>query len=179
MPLHGGVPEDDAARRRKAGVPEDVVFKTKPEIALEMIRAASEQGLPGTLAIFDAGYGHDGKLRAGVTELGKAYVAGIQPQTLVWKPGERRGLAPKKGRRDAPDTISVKDLALGLRAKSWRTITWREGTNDWLSSRFARVRVHVASSHEQPNKHAQRMAVDRVARRRGGPDQILALDLAA
>ena len=143
---------DDAARRRKAGVPEDVVFKTKPEIALEMIRAASEQGLPGTLAIFDAGYGHDGKLRAGVTELGKAYVAGIQPQTLVWKPGERRGLAPRKGRRDAPDTISVKDLALGLRAKSWRTITWREGTNDWLSSRFARVRVHVASSHERPNK---------------------------
>jgi SRSO17 transposase len=143
---------DDAARRRKAGVPEDVGFKTKPEIALEMIRAASEQGLPGSLVIFDAGYGNDGKLRAAVTELGKAYVAGIQPQTLVWKPGERRGLAPKRGRRDAPDTISVKDLALGLRAKSWRTITWREGTNDWLSSRFARVRVHVASCHERPNK---------------------------
>jgi len=143
---------DDAARRRKAGVPEDVIFKTKPEIALEMIRSASEQGLPGSLVIFDAGYGHDGKLRAGVTELGKAYVAGIQPQTLVWKPGARRGVAPKKGRRDAPDTISVRDLALGLRAKSWRTIKWREGTNDWLSSCFARVRVHVASSHERPDK---------------------------
>jgi SRSO17 transposase len=133
-------------------VPEDVIFKTKPEIALEMIRSASEQGLPGSLVIFDAGYGNDGKLRAGVTELGKAYVAGIQPQTLVWKPGARRGVAPKKGRRDAPDTISVRDLALGLRAKSWRTITWREGTNDWLSSCFARVRVHVASSHERPDK---------------------------
>jgi SRSO17 transposase len=143
---------DDEARRRKAGVPEDIVFKTKPEIALEMIRAAHEQGLPGTMALFDAGYGNDGKLRAGVTALGKAYVAGIQPQTLVRKPGERRCLAAKKARRDAPDTISVKDLALGLRAKSWRTIKWREGTNDWLSSRFARLRVHVASCHEQPNK---------------------------
>ena len=143
---------DDEARRRKAGVPEDIVFKTKPEIALEMIRAACKQGLPGSLAIFDAGYGNDGKLRAGLTELGKAYVAGIQPQTLVWKPGERRGHAPKKGRRDAPDTVSAKDLALGLRAKSWRTIKWREGTNDELSSRFARLRVHVASDHERPHK---------------------------
>jgi hypothetical protein len=73
-------------------------------------------------------------------------VAGIQPQILVWKPGGRPGPAPKKGRHDAPNTTSVKDLALGLSAKAWRAIAWREGANDWLSSRFARVRVHVASS---------------------------------
>src|SRR5215468_368086 len=66
-----------------------------------------------------------------------------------------RGRAPKKGRRDAPNTTSVKDLALGLRAKAWRTIKWREGTNEWLSSRFARVRVHVASSHERHGKPAK------------------------
>ena len=146
---------EDADRRDKAGVPEDVVFKTKPEIALEQIRWACESGLPGNMALLDAGYGHDSKLRAGITELGKRYVGGIQPQTLVWKPGVRRGRAPKKGRRDAPNTISVKNLALGLRAKAWRTIKWREGTNEWLSSRFARVRVHVASSHERPGKQAR------------------------
>jgi hypothetical protein len=65
-------------------------------------------------------------MRAGIAELGKRYVAGIQPQTLVWKPGKRPGPAPKKGHRDAPDTISVKDLALGLRARAWRTIQWRQ-----------------------------------------------------
>jgi SRSO17 transposase len=70
---------------------------------------------------------------------------------LVWKPGTRPGRAPKKGRRDARHTTSVKDLALGLRAKAWRTIKWREGTNEWLSSRFARVRVSVASG-EKPAK---------------------------
>jgi len=79
-------------------------------------------------------------------------VAGIQPQTLVWKPGKRPGRAPKKGHRDAPGTISVKDLALGLRNSAWRTIQWREGSNEWLSSRFARMRVHVASSHERAGK---------------------------
>jgi SRSO17 transposase len=143
---------EDAARRAKAHVPADIVFQTKPEIALDQIRWACTSGLPGDLVVVDAGYGHDSKLRAGITELGKRYVAGIQPQTLVWKPGTRPGRAPKKGRRDAPDTISVKNLARGLRAKAWRTIKWREGTNEWLSSRFARVRVSVASSHPRPGK---------------------------
>jgi SRSO17 transposase len=143
---------EDDDRRAKAGVPEEIAFKTKPQIALEQIRWACEVGLPGDMALVDAGYGNDSKLRAGITELGKRYVAGIQPQMLVWKPGKRPGRAPKKGHRDAPDTISVKDLALGLRARAWRTIQWREGSNEWLSSRFARVRVHVASGHERPGE---------------------------
>ena len=46
-------------------------------------------------------------------------------------------------------------VARGLRAKAWRTIAWREGTNAELSSRFARVRVHVASRHERPIKPAK------------------------
>jgi SRSO17 transposase len=146
---------EDDVRRRKAGVPEEITFKTKPEIALEQIRWACEIGLPGNMALLDAGYGHDSKLRTGITELGKRYVAGIQPQILVWKPGTRPGRAPKTGRRDAPHTTSVKDLALGLRSKAWRTIKWREGTNEWLSSRFACVRVHVASSHHRPGKPAK------------------------
>src|ERR1700756_4276538 len=74
---------EDDARRRKAKVPEDIAFKTKPEIALDQIRWAHEIGLPGKMALLDAGYGNDSKLRAGITELGRAYVAGIQSQTLV------------------------------------------------------------------------------------------------
>jgi len=143
---------EDDERRRKAGVPEDVTFKTKPEIALEQLHWAHKTGLPGNRVLLDAGYGNDSKLRAGITELGRTYVAGILPQTLVWKPGVRPGRGPKKGRRDAPETISVKDLALGLGARKWRTVKWREGTNEWLSSRFARVLVHVASSHQRPKK---------------------------
>ena len=146
---------EDDARRRKAKVPEDIIFKTKPEIALDLVRWAHETGLPGKMALMDAAYGNDSRLRAGITELGMAYVAGIQAQTLVWKPGVRPGRSPKKGRRDAPNTISVKELALSLKPKAWRTIEWREGTNEVLSSRFARVRVHVASSHVRSGKQAK------------------------
>jgi SRSO17 transposase len=145
----------DDERRSKAGVPKEIVFKTKLEIALDHIQWACETGLPGDMVLLDAGYGHDSKLRAGITAVGKTYVAGIQSQTLVWAPGKRPGGAPKKGRRDAPNAISVKEVALRLRAKAWRTIKWREGTNEWLSSRFARVQVHVASSHEVIDKPAK------------------------
>jgi SRSO17 transposase len=145
---------EDAARRSKAGVPEEIDFKTKPEIALEHIRWACEEGLPGEMVLVDAGYGHDSKLRAGITELGKVYAAGIQPQILVCPPGKRPG-APNKGHRRAPDAISAKQVALGLPAKAWRTIEWREGTNEPLSSRFARVRVRVASIREPSERPAK------------------------
>src|ERR1700724_3427475 len=66
---------EDDARRSKVGVPEEINFKTKPEIALEHIRWAYEAGLPGEMVLIEAGYGHDSKLRAGITELGKVYAA--------------------------------------------------------------------------------------------------------
>jgi SRSO17 transposase len=146
---------DDAARRKKAGVPEEITFKTKPEIALEQIRAACAVGLPRAPALMDAGYGAHSELRAAVTALGLPYVAGILSNTTVWAPGTGplppkawtpgRGRPTKRLRRDkANRPIKVKDLAFSLPAKAWRTITWREGTNGPLKSRFARLRVRIA-----------------------------------
>jgi SRSO17 transposase len=140
----------DAARRRKAGVPAWVRFKTKQEIALEQIRWACEAGLPRGIALMDADYGRNAKLRRGITEQGLTYVAGIQSTPLVWRPGTgpKPGRArPKWGRRGNPDLISVKEVAVGLPKQAWQTIQWREGTADWLSSRFARLRVRVADAN--------------------------------
>jgi len=151
------VPEEwaeDKARRRKAGVPKDIVFKTKPEIALEQIEAACKAGLPRGIVLMDAGYGSNTDLRTSVSALALTYVAGIQPTTTVWRPGTRpkppkrysgKGRPPKLIRRDSKHRpISVKQLALELSKSAWRTVKWREGSNDLLSSRFARVRVRVA-----------------------------------
>lgn len=144
------LPQDwtkDRARRKKAGVPKEIKFKTKPELALEQIRWACEAGLPRGVALMDAAYGRDSRLRAGVTELGVTYVAGILPDTLMWRPGTgpRRMDKPlnNTGRRDEPDLVSAKEVALGLPKRAWCTVTWREGSADRLSSRFARVRVRV------------------------------------
>src|SRR5258708_34755616 len=93
----------DAARRKKAGVPRDISFKTKPEIALDQIGWACEAGLPRGVALMDAAYGVDSRLRTGMTALGVTYVVGIQPKILLWPPGTgpRRTGKPrtKTGRR--------------------------------------------------------------------------------
>ena len=80
----------DRARRKKAGVPEEIHFKTKPEIALEQIRWACETGLPRGVVLMDAAYGSDTRLRAGMTDLGVPYVVGIVPNILCGRPAAAR-----------------------------------------------------------------------------------------
>ena len=155
------LPEDwaeDDERRRKAGVPEAVRFQTKHEIALEQLRWACAQNLPRGVALMDAGYGHNAKMRMEVTSLGLTYVAGIQSNTLAWPPGtgprprnKRTDKPNRLGRHTEPELLSVKDIALGLSKRAWRTVKWREGSNDWLTSRFARVRVRVGHRHVAPH----------------------------
>src|SRR5579863_98828 len=144
----------DRERRRKAGIPKDIVFKTKPQIALDQIREACEAGLPRGVVLMDAGYGANTELRTDIAALGLSYVAGILPNTTVWAPGmaplrpkrwSGRGRPARLIRRDRNhQPISVKELALSLPAKAWRTIAWREGSAEKLTSRFARLRVRVA-----------------------------------
>jgi SRSO17 transposase len=154
----------DHARRKKAGVPEEVTFKTKPEIALDQIRAALDAGVPPGVVLMDAGYGADTSLRSAITALGLDYVAGIQPHTSVWthrnppppvRPWSGRGRPTRRMVRDADhQPQSAEDVALALPAESWQTISWREGSADVLSSRFARVRVRAA--HRDYNRPAPR-----------------------
>lgn len=145
----------DAARRKKVKVPEEIGFRTKSEIALDQIRAACAAGLPRGTVLMDAGYGANGDLRHAIAGLGLCYVAGILSKTTVWAPGTAplpakpsasgRGQPARRLRRD--DThkpVSVKELAFSLGAGDWQMITWREGTNEPLTSRFARLRIRIA-----------------------------------
>ncbi len=145
----------DAARRAKAGVPAELGFQTKIEIACDQIRAGWAAGLPPAPVLMDAGYGAHSELRTAVTALGLPYVAGILSTTTVWEPGSGplppkpyvrgRGRPTKRLRRDAAHRpVKVKDLAFGLPAKAWRCITWRAGSNAPLRSRFARLRIRSA-----------------------------------
>src|SRR5262249_40532537 len=77
----------DRKRRRKVGVPDEISFKTKPEIALAQIRWACEAALPRGAVLMDAGYGVDTDQRTSITALGLNYVAGIQSHTTVWALG--------------------------------------------------------------------------------------------
>ncbi len=145
---------NDRARRREAGVPDEIAFDIKPAIALKQIRAAVAVDIPRAPVLADAAYGTDTKFREGITELELLYVVGIQSTVTVWKPGE--GPLPKpvwKGTGRPPKLlprsqkhppVSVQELALALPASAWKKLTWRQGVKRGLSSRFAAVRVRPA-----------------------------------
>lgn len=123
---------NDAARRKKVGVPEDIVFKTKPQIALQQIEWACANGVPRGDVVADAGYGAEAKFRTRITELGLRYVVGVKSTNTVWMSDD-----PEK-------PVSVEQVALAVPKAAWRKIGWRQGTNATLSGRFARVRLRSA-----------------------------------
>ncbi len=156
----------DRQRRRKAGVPDEVRFQTKPQIALDQIRQALEQQVQPGVVLADAAYGNDSAFRAELRKLKLEYVVGIQSTTSVWKPGEAplppkkykgQGRPPKLLRRgDEQQPLAARELALELPAKAWKKLSWRDGTKRQLASRFAALRVRPAHrDYEQHEAHPE------------------------
>ena len=142
---------EDAARREKAHVPEEIVFQTKPEIALGQIRAALAAGIPRGVLLMDAGFGTNIKLRTSISALALDYVAGIVPWTKVRVAADVDAKQPR---------MSVKDVALSLPKHAWRTITWREGSAEPLRSRFARVRVRASPTRGRQGRAAETLLIE-------------------
>ncbi len=155
----------DRQRRRKAGVPVDVHFQTKPQIALDQIRQALEQEVQPGVVLAGAAYGNDTTFRAELRKLKLEYVVGIQSTTSVWKPGEvplppkkykGQGRPPKLLRRGKQQPLAAGELALTLPAKAWKKLSWRDGAKRQLASCFAWLRVRPAHrDFEQHEAHPE------------------------
>ncbi len=126
---------DDPERRRVAKIPDTVKFTVKVDMALQMIRAALDRGIPKAMAAADSFYGSDKYFRGELTELGLVYAVGIHSDLTV-----QRVLS-----RGLSDTMSVKELALSLGRNRFKYVEWKEGTKETLYSYFARVRVRIAT----------------------------------
>jgi SRSO17 transposase len=145
---------EDTERREKTEVPEKVEFQTKPAIALDQIRAAVAANLDRGVVLVDAAYGMNTEFREGVTKLDLQYVVGVQSSMTVWEPGKLPLPAKPRGKTGRPprllqrstdhQPVSVKQLSMSLPATVFKNITWREGTDRKLQSRFAAVRVRPA-----------------------------------
>jgi SRSO17 transposase len=120
---------DDPVRRLEARIPEHVVFQTKIQLAVGMMRRAIADGVPRGVLLADAWYGDEPVFRQSAEELGLDYAVGVNSDNRVW-------LVDSRGRRNgAPMTVAK--LAEQLGAKAFRRFTWREGTGKKLSARFA------------------------------------------
>jgi SRSO17 transposase len=145
---------EDTERRQKAEVPTEIEFQTKPEIALDQIRAALAAEVTPGVVLTDAAYGMNTEFREELTKLELQYVAGVQSSMTVWEPGKRplpakarkpTGRPPRLLQRDPKHRpVSVKQLAMSLSGSAFKEVTWREGVQRKLRSRFAAVRVRPA-----------------------------------
>ena len=154
----------DLQRRRTAGVPDDVQFRTKGQIALEQITALLGEAVPLAPVLADAGYGVVTAWRDQLTLRGIPYVVGVTGETTVWPEDQSplrprrwkgRGRPPTRVRRSAGHRpVSIAELAETLPPGAWRSITWRQGTRGAMRSRFACVRVRPA--HRDQNRHEPR-----------------------
>lgn len=144
----------DVKRRKQGKVPVEIAFATKPAIALRLIDEALRTGASPVTVVADAGYGIDTAFRDQLSARKLPYVVGITKAVSLWPEGSAplpparwsgQGRKPKLLRRDAlHQPVSVKALAKALTPRQWKKVTWREGTNQALTSRFAAVRVRGA-----------------------------------
>ena len=144
----------DLARRRKVYVPAEVVFQTKPELALTLVDQARAWGVPFAWVVADAGYGDNPAFLHGLDKRHVAYVVGISSTFGVRLPAEvcaatlvlparPRGRGQPKKPRPAP-LYEAKAVLEALPAKRWQPITWREHDDGVLRKQFVAVRVHWA-----------------------------------
>jgi SRSO17 transposase len=138
-------------RRREARIPDDVEFKTKPAIALDLVDRALANGLPPGRVLVDASYGNSSEFRAALRQRELEYAADVYPQTKVW--------LVDSSDRPRGEATSVRDLATAIsrQRRGFRKTTWREGTQSNLSARFAARRV--IAFHDDGSKPKDREVV--------------------
>ena len=145
--------EEEHAKRRKAcGVPEDLVYKTKPEIGLELLQKAEKRGsLPFQWVAADALYGDSPTFRDGVDALDKWYFTEIKCTTPIWRTQPKVHVPKWKGcgrrptrlrlRNSRQHPVQVKDVVRNIPQKDWVQAVIKEGSKGPIACEFAFLRV--------------------------------------
>jgi SRSO17 transposase len=137
---------EDGARAEEVKLPPETAYRSKTDLALEVIDQALEWGLPALPVVADSFYGNDFGFRQALRDRHLPYALQVEPTTVVWTTDPNLPLPPPKkmGRprkypplEALPRPESLEKVASQLPAKVWRTVTWREGSRGAQRSRFA------------------------------------------
>jgi SRSO17 transposase len=148
---------DDRDRRRSVGIPDEVGFLRKWEIALQQLDDALSWGVRKHVVLADAGYGDVPEFRDGLDARSLPYLVAVQSGHLIWPSGSNPrlpvravgvpGRPPKRHRDGDIEPTSIASITSTLPRSMFRTVTWRQGSRGRQSSRFAFLRVHAAEGH--------------------------------
>lgn len=120
---------NDDDRRKKAHVPEDIIFKTKVEIALDLIDAANQMQVRHTSVVADAEFGDN-----------PLFLDGLEARRERYTVDVRRDFQVSSDRAIRAEVWRAENLVALWHPNAWRIIRWREGTDGWLKGSFAAVR---------------------------------------
>jgi SRSO17 transposase len=162
------LPEDwcnDPRRRAKAKIPDEVVFRTKPELAGDLCERAAGFELSAAPVLGDCAYGDDAGFRGRLTQLELEYVLAVRAETSVYGPETAFAVPARESLSGRPPTVarpdqkpeSVRSLAQRLPAKAWTTLACRTTpAGEHVPGRFAFVRVvatnPVRNRHQPPRQ---------------------------
>ena len=154
---------DDLARRRKGKIPDEVCFRTKPQLAGDLCEQAVGWEIPVAPILADSAYGDDTAFRTDLHEAELQYVVAVRAETSVYGPETTFAVPPGKDGVGRPRTVarpdrkpeSVRALAERLPTQRWQTLACRTTLGgEEITSRFAFVRVvatnPVRNRHQQP-----------------------------
>lgn len=151
----------DLVRRRNAGIPDEVQFQTKGQLALELVEKARRYRIPHRAILSDVGYGHNGGFRAQLRAWNEPYLVGVGVSELRAIPADARvhppETRPRPGRPRTRPRISDRvqprspgEWARRLPKSEWKAVRWGVGTKGPLEGEFARVKVRVCHGFRRP-----------------------------
>jgi SRSO17 transposase len=151
---------DDPGRRRKAKIPEQICFETKPQLAGALCEQAAGWEIPAAPVLADAAYGDDTGFRTSLHDSGLEYLVAVRAQTSVYGPETSFAVPEQSGKRGRPPSVarpdrnpeSLQPLAERLPAAAWKTLSCRTTpAGQDVEGRFAFVRV--VATHPVRNDH--------------------------
>jgi len=149
----------DPERRRKAKIPADVEFQTKPQLAVDLTLRAAGWKVKRAPVLGDCAYGNNTELRDKLHGADLQYVLSVSPETTVFGPETAFAVPSNEGKdrgrylRPRPDREQESIGALVARRGETRlkTVTFRDGPDGRpVKSRFMFLRVRAAH-HWRPN----------------------------
>jgi SRSO17 transposase len=147
--------DQDAERRERARIPEEVRHVPKWQLALEVLDELIGWGLERRVVQADGGYGDITAFRVGLEQRELEYVVQVKGVTSA-QPADAVPVAPAYQGRGRPCTtrypekpVSLKDLALAAGREHVHTIGWREGDRGPLASQFVAIRVRPANDAQR------------------------------
>ena len=162
---------EDPQRRQKARIPDEVSFRRKWELALDLLDRARASDLPLGVIVADSAYGKTTEFREGLQSRGLSHVVGIEGTMVFWRKPTVRESVLYKGRgrppvrrydpENPPET--ARQIADSIADELWEEIVYGKGTKGTLKAHFTALRVQPAHGHQQnvPEKQMAWLLIQR------------------